>query len=163
MKSVLIGIFVSGTLGGGLVAGWVAMNMYWPGEAGTPAHAGIVSNGQVEDCVSLNFNVRPRASVERTALFEKGDLVRGTFEAHGGLGHVDILLRIRDPQRQEIYASQRTDTEDFTFPAAIAGEYTFVFDNRYSLYTSKAIGLFYCADPGRAPVPTPFGPVPPGP
>ena len=160
MKSVLIGIFVSGTLVGGLIGGWVAMNYYNPGTAGTPAHAGIVSNGTVEECANVNFSVRPRASVERTALFETGDLVRGTFEAHGGLGHVDILLRVRDPQRQEIYASPRVDTEDFTFPATIGGEYTFVFDNRYSLYTSKAIGLFYCVDPGRAPIPTPFGPVP---
>jgi hypothetical protein len=163
MKSVLIGIFVAGSLVGGLVAGWVAMNLYWPGDAGTPAHAGIVSNGNLEDCVNISFNVRARQEEERTALFETGDLVRGTFEAHGGIGHVDILVRVRDPQRQEIYASQKTNTEDFTFPAQMRGEYTFVFDNRYSLYTSKAVGLFYCVDPGRAPIPTPFGPVPPAP
>jgi hypothetical protein len=159
MKSILIGIFVSGTLVGGLVAGWVAMNLYWPGDAGTPAHAGIVSNGRLEDCVNISFNVRARSTEERIALVEKGALVRGTFEAHGGIGRVDILLRVRDPQRQEIYASQRVDTEDFTFPAPIAGEYTFVFDNRYSLYTSKAVGLFYCIDRGRPVQPvTPFFP-----
>ncbi len=158
MRSILIGIVVSGLLVTGLIGGWVAMNYYNPGIAGTPTHAAIVSNGQVEDCVNENFAVRPRQLVERKVLFEQGGLARGTFEAHGGLGHVDILLRVRDSQGLDIYASPRVDMEDFTFPVPIRGEYTFVFDNRYSIYTSKSIGLFYCFDPGRAPQTAPFSP-----
>ncbi len=158
MKSILIGIFVSGLLVTGLIGAWVAMNYYSPGSAGTPAHAGVVSNGQLEDCVNENFAVRPRQFVERKVTFEQGGLVRGTFEAHGGVGHVDVLLRVKDPQGLDIYASPRVDTEDFTFPVPIRGEYTFLFDNRYSLYTSKSIGLFYCFDPSRVPATTPFSP-----
>lgn len=158
MKSVLTGIFVFGLLVAGLIGAGVTMNYYSPGSAGTPTHAGAVSNGQLEDCVNENFAVRPRQLAERTVLFEQGGLVRGTFEAHGGVGHVDILLRVKDPQGLEIYASQRIATDDFTFPAPIRGDYTFVFDNRYSIYTSKSIGLFYCLDPGRVPATTPFSP-----
>jgi hypothetical protein len=158
MKSVLAGILVSGLFVAGLIGGWVAMNYYNPGVAGTPAHAGVVSAGQTEDCVNENFAVRPRQLVERTVLFEQAGLARGTFEAHGGLGHVDILVRVKDPQGLEIYASRRAETEDFTFPVPIRGEYTFVFDNRYSLYTSKSLGLFYCLDRGRVPATTPFSP-----
>ena len=158
MKSLLIGTFVSGLLVAGLIGGWVAMNYYYPGVAGTPTHAGVVSNGEVDDCVNENFSVRPRQLVERKVLFEQPGLARSTFEAHGGIGRVDILLRVKDPQGLDIYASQRVDTEDFTFPVPISGEYTFVFDNRYSLYTSKSVGLFYCLDTGYVPGVTPFSP-----
>lgn len=142
------------------MGGWVAMNYYAPGTAGTPTHAGIVSNGQPDQCTNVNFGVRPRQTTERAVLFEQPGLVRGTFEAHGGIGHVDILLRVKDPQGLDIYASQRVESADFTFPVPIRGEYVFVFDNTYSMYTSKAIGLFYCMDPGHAPGVAPFLPVP---
>jgi hypothetical protein len=157
MKSILIGIFVSGTLVAGVVGAWVAMNYYNAGTVGTPAHAGIVSNGNLEQCTNENFSVRPRQVGERKVIFEQSGLARGTFEVHGGIGRVDILLRLVDPQGLEIYASQRVETEDFTFPVPIRGEYTFVFDNTYSLYTSKSIALFYCLDPGPVPV-QPFAP-----
>jgi hypothetical protein len=55
-------------------------------------------------------------------------------------------------------ASPREETYQFTFPVQIRGDYTFTFDNRFSLYTSKSIGLYYCIDTGQAPIPTPFGP-----
>jgi hypothetical protein len=160
MKSILVGILVSGLFVGGVAGAWVAMNYYNAGNVGTPVHAGVVSNGQPDQCTNENFAVKPRQSVERRVVFEDPGLVRGTFEAHGGIGHVDILLRVRDPQGLEIYASQRVDVEDFTFPVPIRGEYVFVFDNTYSLYTSKSIGLFYCMDPGRVPGVAPFLPVP---
>jgi hypothetical protein len=157
MKSILLGIFISGLLVAGVVGGWVAMNYYNPGAAPTPAHAGVVSHGQPDECANEAFIVRPRRSVERRVLFNESGLARGTFEANGGIGRVDILLRIVDPQGLEIYASPRVETIDFTFPVPIRCEYTFVFDNKYSLYTSKSIGLFYCLEPAPVPV-KPFSP-----
>jgi hypothetical protein len=156
VKSVLFGIFVSALLAAGVAAGWVAMNYYDPGVVGTPAHAGVVSNGKPHECANENFSVRARRTASRTAIFDEG-LVRGTFEAHGGFGRVDILFRLVDPQGQEIYASQRVESEDFTIPVPYRGEYTFVFDNTYSLYTSKSIGLLHCFEAGRVPV-QPFAP-----
>lgn len=161
MKSLLIGIFVFGLFVAGATGAWVAMNLYAPGNAGTPVRAGIVSNGQPDQCTNDNFGVRARQSAERRIVFERPGLVRGTFEAHGGFGRVDALLRVKDPQGLEIYVSQRSDTADFTFSVPIRGEYVFVFDNTYSLYTSKSIGLFYCIDTGRVPGVAPFLPAPP--
>jgi hypothetical protein len=152
-----VGILVSALLVAGVGGGWVAMNYYNPGAAPTPAHAGVVSDGRPHECTNEAFIVRPRQSAEQRVLFEESGLARGTFEAHGGMGRVDILLRIVDPQGLEIYASPRVETIDFTFPVPIRGEYVFVFDNTYSLYTSKSVGLFYCLEPGRVPV-KPFAP-----
>jgi hypothetical protein len=146
---VLASLFV--LLSAGLAGGWVAMNAFYPADPGTPAHAGSVSQGRPEECTNLAVNVRPRAEATRTIVLDEGDLLRGTFEADGGLGRVDIFLRIRDPQGLDILASPRAQNYDFTFPAKIRGEYVFVLDNRYSLYTAKSVGLFYCVDDGSRP------------
>jgi hypothetical protein len=153
----LVAIFVLVFLAGGLAAAWVATNYYTPGAVKTPAHAGIVSHGQPDRCANENFVVRPRAQETRRVTLEDSGSVRGTFEAHGGVGHVDILLRVVDPQGLDIYASPRVEIGDFYFSVPIRGEYAFEFDNRYSLYTSKSVGLFYCFEPGPAPF-TPFVP-----
>lgn len=158
MKTAIIGILLLMLLAGGIAGGWVAMNYYQPGSVGTPVNAGIISNGRPMECTNVNLTARARGAAEHTASFAQPGLVRGTFEAQGGFGRVDIFLRIRDPQGLEIMASPRKYTYEFTFPVQIKGDYVFVFDNRYSLYTSKSIGLFYCLDTGTAPIPTPFGP-----
>jgi hypothetical protein len=135
----------------GLAVSWWAMNHYNPGSIGTPAHAGAISHGKPEECTNVSFNVGPRSKVERTVMLETGELLRGTFEANGGLGRVDIFLRVRNAQNEEILASPRAQSYDFTFPARNRGEYVFIFDNRFSLFTSKGVGLFYCIDkPVRA-------------
>ena len=86
-------------------------------------------------------------------------MLRGTFEVEGGFGRVDILMRIVSPQGLEMLATPKETAYDFNLPAKIRGDYTFVFDNRYSLYTSKSVGLFYCIDRGRPIQPvTPFFP-----
>jgi hypothetical protein len=147
MKTVIVAVVLAVLLGGGIVGGWMAMNYYAPGSVGSPAHAGAVSNGRPHECTNVNFAVRARGMESRMVRLNKGDLLRGTFEAEGGFGRVDIFLRIVDPQGLDMYASPKTNVDDFFFPAQIAGDYTFVFDNRYSMYTSKAIGFFYCIQP----------------
>jgi len=158
MKTAVLGVLVVCLLGGGAAGGWMAMNYYAPGNVGTPAHAGIVSNGRPMECTNINFAVRARATAEHIALIEAPGLVRGTFEAQGGFGRVDVLMRVVDPQGLEILASPKAENYDFSFPAHIRGDYRFVFDNRYSLYTSKSVGLYYCLDTGGAPLPDPFAP-----
>jgi hypothetical protein len=147
--SLLAGLFV--LLSAGIAAGGVAMNAFYPSDPGTPAHAGAVSQGRPEECTNLAVNVKPRAESRRAVLLEEGNLLRGTFEADGGLGRVDIFLRVVDPQGLDILASPRAQSYDFTFPAKIRGEYVFVLDNRFSLYTAKSVGLFYCIDDGSRP------------
>jgi hypothetical protein len=57
-------------------------------------------------------------------------------------------------------ATPRIAQYDFTLPAKYRGEYALVFDNRYSMYTAKAIGLYYCIDRGRPMTPGVFSPQP---
>jgi hypothetical protein len=146
LRTFFISFVVIGAFAGGLVASWWAMNHYLPGSIGTPAHAGAVSQGKPEECTNVSFNVGARSKVERKVMLETGELLRGTFEANGGIGKVDIFLRVRNPQNEEILASPRVQSYDFNFPARNRGEYVFIFDNRFSLFTSKGVGLFYCIE-----------------
>jgi hypothetical protein len=143
-----LGILVAFVLvaGGGLAAAWVGVNYWAPGTVGTPAHAGAITNGQPETCTNVNINVHAQGQEARTANFNAGDYVRATFEADGGFGRVDILMRLLDPQGTQLLVSPRAGNYDFTFPVKLRGAYEFVFDNRYSLYTSKNVALYYCVD-----------------
>ena len=123
---------------------WYVLNNTTPGDVGTPAHAGAVSNGKPEDCVTVQLSVDARSKTQHTVLLDEGDIVRGTFEADGGFGRVDIMMRIVSPQGGELHVSPRESNYDFVLAPRVAGQYTFVFDNRYSMVTAKAVGLFYC-------------------
>ncbi|MDP9237173.1 MAG: emp24/gp25L/p24 family protein [Chloroflexota bacterium] len=92
-----------------------------------------------------------RGENTRTVLLESGDLLSGTVEADGGFGRIDVLMRIVSPQGAELYAPPKASQLDFTLAAKIRGDYSFVFDNRYSLFTPKSIGFYYCIDRGRRP------------
>jgi hypothetical protein len=154
MRSIGIGLFVFALLSAGMAGGWYAMNTWAAGSVGTPAPAGAISNGHPEDCTNVNFTVMPRKTASRTVLLEQGQTLRGTFEVNGGFARVDIILRIVSPQGLDLLASPKSENYDFTLTPKIRGEYTFIFDNRYSLFTSKAVGLFYCLDrttPGLPP------------
>jgi len=153
MKTLLVGGFVFLLLAFGVGSGWVAMNYFNPGTVGTPAHAGAVSNGRPQDCTNVNFNVRPRSEERRAISLDIHKLVRGTFEADGGFGRVDVIMRVVDPQGQEIFTTPKVSNYDFNIPPQYRGDYSLVFDNRYSLYTSKAIALYYCIDTGQSTVP----------
>ncbi len=146
MRTFLLGLFVFALLTAGVVVGWAAVNTYHPGSVGTPAHAGGISNGHPELCTNVNFSVKPRATTMRPIPLDVGDLVRGTFEADGGFGRVDILARVLSPQGEELAVFPRSSNYDFTFSAKYRGDYAIIFDNRYSMYTAKSIGLFYCVD-----------------
>ncbi len=145
----MLGLFVFALLAGGVIGGWLAMNHFATGTVGTPVHAGAMTNGHPEDCTNVNFQVKPRALDVRRVVLDENTIVRGTFEVNGGFGKVDIMLRVMTPQGLETLASPKAENYDFFFPVKLRGEYQFVFDNRYSLFTAKAVGLFYCIDRGR--------------
>ena len=149
MRTFALGIFAFALLSAGMAGGWYAMNYWSAGSVGTPAHAGALSNGHPENCTNLNFDVKPRSEGSRTVLLEQGETLRGTFEVNGGFGRVDIIMRIVSPQKLDVLASPRSENYDFTLTPKIRGEYTFVFDNRYSMFSSKAVGLYYCLDRTR--------------
>jgi len=159
VRSFLLGIGIFALLTAGVVGGWIAVNGYEPKSIGTPAHAGAISNGRAEECTNVNFSVKPRAEAKRTVLLGENTVVRGTWEVDGGFGHVDILMRVLDPQGLELFASPKAENFDFMFPVKRSGDYTLIFDNRYSTLTAKSIGLYYCIDKGavRAPGSPPLG------
>ncbi len=154
MRTFLLGLLVFALVSAGIGGGWLALNRYTPGRVGTPAHASAISNGHAEQCANVNFGVKRRGTATRQIPLEQGDLLRGTFEADGGFGNVDILMRIVSPQGEAMASSPRASNYDFTFSAKFRGDYALVFDNRYSMYTAKSIGLYYCieqAGPTAAP------------
>ena len=151
MRTFLLGMALFGLLAGGVIGGWVAMNRFAVGSVGTPAHAGSLTNGHPEDCTNVNFQVKSRAVASRTVILQENEILRGTYEVDGGFGTVDILMRIMTPQNLLLLRGPRAENYDFSFPVTIPGQYEFVFDNRYSMFTSKAVGLYYCIDKGRRP------------
>ena len=134
------------------------MNYFAPSHVGTPAHAGAISNGRPQECTNINLNVRARDEVVHQALLPKSVRVRGTFEADGGMGRVNVFLRVVSPNGLDILASPKTDQYDFTFPVREDGVYSFVFDNRFSMFTAKSIGLYYCVETGSFSPEKPFFP-----
>lgn len=144
MRSLLIILTIVLGLPAAMIGGWLILNNVDPGRVGTPAHAGVISNGRPEDCTTVDLTVKARSKVETKVLLSEDQVLRGTFEADGGFGTVDIILRVTDPRGGELLVSPRKAAFDFVFPAEIPGEYTFTFDNRYSMITPKAIGLYYC-------------------
>ncbi len=151
MRTAFVGLALMLLLAGGMAGGWVALNYASPGSLGTPAHAGAVSNGHPEQCTLVDLSVRARSQAEHRVLLEPGWILRGTFSVEGGFGRVDVFLRIVDPQGLDVLASPRADHYDFVVPVKVRGEYRLVFDNRFSLYTSKSVGMYYCIDRGGAP------------
>jgi hypothetical protein len=154
MRTIASTLSIAALLIAGLLGGWVAMNRYGPGSVGTPAHAGALTNGHPEDCTNVNLTVNARAETKRTVTLAGGDLLRGTVEVDGGFGRIDVLMRIVSPQVWSS-APAKASQFDFTLPAKIRGDYSFVFDNRYSLFTAKSIGFYYCIDRGRPMAPAP--------
>jgi len=148
MRGVFILSVAAVMVGFAIVVGMLAMSYWNPASVGTPSHAGAVSQGRPDQCTNVGVNVKARSQERHAVLLQEGDFVRGTYQAEGGFGRVDIFLRVISPLGLDILASPREDNYDFTFPAKERGEYVFNFDNRYSMYTSKAVALYYCIDRG---------------
>ena len=142
--AVLVVVVVLGACAA--AAGWVAINYWAPGAIGTPAHAGAISQGHPENCTNANISIRPRDQATYDIPLQDGDYVRGTFETDGGFGRVDVIMRLNTPNGDQLLQTARVGAYDFTFPSKMRGAYTIVFDNRYSMYTSKNVALYYCVE-----------------
>jgi hypothetical protein len=158
LRTFLLGLLAFALLTAAIAGGWTAMDHANLGRVGTPAHASAISNGHPDQCTNVNFSVKRRAKATRQIPLEQGDLIRGTFEADGGFGRVDVLMHIVSPQGDAMASSPRASNYDFMFSAKFRGNYSLVFDNRYSLFTSKSVGLFYCIEPGHSTTPSGWQP-----
>lgn len=144
MRLALVVVILVVGLPAAMVGGWVTLSRVEPGKVGTPAHAGAISNGRPEDCTTVDLTVRARAETSTKVHLANGDVMRATYEANGGFGTVDILMRIVSPNNEVLLEAPKSSNYDVVVSSRADGDYTFVFDNRYSLITPKAIGFYYC-------------------
>jgi len=76
----------------------------------------------------------------RTLYLDNGDKLSGSISVSGGSGN-DINFQIQDPSGVIITSYSRTTSTSFSFNADKAGTYTMIFDNSFSLITSKRVTL----------------------
>ncbi len=144
MRLALVVVILVIGLPAALVGGWVTVSRVEPGKVGTPAHAGAISNGNLEECTTIDLSVKARSTTTATVHLANRQVMRATYEVNGGFGKVDVLMRIISPNNEVLFESPKSSNYDFVVSARADGDYSFVFDNRYSMITPKAIGFFYC-------------------
>ena len=67
-----------------------------------------------------------------------GDEMTLTYQVSGG-GHLDIDVRIRDPDGQLLFQQLRKDTGTYDFIADADGRYTYCFSNEFSTISDKTL------------------------
>jgi len=89
-----------------------------------------------------SFTVSGLSTQTMTFNLEKGNIVTGSLSVTGG--NDDINFAIKDPSGKEII-TKRTIYKggNFSFVAKRDGAYTLVFDNSFSLITSKSVQVTY--------------------
>lgn len=151
MRTLLFIVVLTVGVPAAAAGGWILLNNTSPGLVGTPAHAGVVSNGKPEDCTTVDLAVKARSTTQTVVSLQGGQVVRGTFEVNGGFSNVDILMRVMSPNNEQLLLSEKKSNYDFVVSGKVGGDYTFIFDNRYSMITPKAIGFYYCIPQPKVP------------
>ena len=67
-----------------------------------------------------------------------GDEMTLTYQVSGG-GHLDIDVRLTDPENQLLYQHIRKDTGTYDFIAEKDGRYTYCFSNTFSTVADKSV------------------------
>ena len=71
---------------------------------------------------------------------KNNDLLEVSVTVRGGT-NLDIGFSVQGPDGQDVVASQRVRSQDFTVKAKQDGRYEIILDNSYSLFTGKLITL----------------------
>lgn len=69
-----------------------------------------------------------------------GDEMTLTYQVSGG-GHLDIDVRVKDPDNQLLFQQLRKDTGTYDFVAEMDGRYTYCFSNEFSTVTDKTLSF----------------------
>jgi hypothetical protein len=91
---------------------------------------------------SETFTVPNLQTNVRTISLKEGDSVTGSITVSGGSGN-DVNFYATDPNSNTILRLDRTTQTSFSFSATTTGTYTMIFDNTFSLISSKTVTLDY--------------------
>jgi hypothetical protein len=85
----------------------------------------------------------PNFSIHTVTLdLNQGDTVTGSVSVSGGSGN-DINLIIQEPDGSIVATYTQITSSSFSFTASQKGTYKLIFDNTFSLLTSKSVTLDY--------------------
>jgi hypothetical protein len=101
---------------------------------------------------SETFTVPSLSQTVRTVNLSQGDSVSGSISVYGGSGN-DIDFHVTDPNGNTILSYARVTDTSFSFSASITGTYKMVFDNSFSLISSKSVTLDYSVQPSVLGIP----------
>jgi hypothetical protein len=101
---------------------------------------------------SETFTVPSLSQITRTVNLSQGDSVSGSISVYGGSGN-DINFRVTDPNGNTLVSYDRITYTSFSFSASMTGTYNMIFDNSFSLISSKSVTLDYSVKPAVLGVP----------
>lgn len=101
---------------------------------------------------SQTFAVPARSQTTSTLTLVQGDQVTGNLNVTGGPND-DINFVITDPNGNPIQNYDHITQTPFSFQAQTSGNYTFTFDNSFSLLSSKSVTLDYTVQPATFGIP----------
>jgi len=102
-------------------------------------------------CVQT-FTVPALSQSTQTLSLNPGDVVEGSLTVTGGLTN-DINFNVTAPNGNTIVSYARVTQTSFTFQAETTGTYTLIFDNSFSLLTSRSVMLDYLVKPATLGIP----------
>jgi hypothetical protein len=111
----------------------------------------ILSFAAVALCVQT-FTVPSLSQTTQILSLNAGDAVEGSITVSGGLTN-DINFNVTDPNGNTIISYSRVTQTPFIFQAQTTGTYTLIFDNSFSLLTSRSVTLDYLVKPATLGIP----------
>ncbi len=104
------------------------------------------------------FTVPALSQTTQPFTLNQGDVVEGNITVTGGLTN-DINFNVTDPNGNTIVTLSRVTQSPFSFQAETSGTYTLIFDNSFSLLTSRSVTFDYLVKPATLGIPLDMLPV----
>lgn len=102
-------------------------------------------------CVQT-FTVPALSQSTQTLALNQGDVVEGNITVTGGFTN-DVNFNVTDPNGKTVVSFSRVTQTPFSFQAETTGTYTLIFDNSFSLLTSRSVTLDYLVKPATFGIP----------
>ena len=111
----------------------------------------VLSFATLALCVQT-FTVPALSKSTQTLTLNQGDVVEGNITVTGGLTN-DINFNVTDPNGNTIVSFARVTQTPFSFQAETTGTYTMIFDNTFSILTTRSVTLDYLVKPATLGIP----------